>query len=165
MYMKDFSLVNPFRVYDVGLFKIDFVHNISQSAVSRPKAEIRKEIDELFEKCIMAFEKLDVGFMENVINDKSQSGFIFNGKYYASSGMFLAAYRSEIKGIKAQQMKIQDKKITVLEDNSVLLTADGELTSTKQSGEINKGKFAWTIIYEKIDNEWKVIHANVSNQK
>lgn len=164
MYKQDFSLINPFRIYDVALYKSDFLHNTSLSSVCRSKSEIRKEINEFFEENIKAVERLDFDFLENTINDKYQAGFIDNGKYYTSSSSLLTVYRSKIKEIKAQQIKILDKKTTILTDWSVLLTANGEFTSTTQSGAINKGTFAWTIIYEMIDNKWKIIHLNMSNQ-
>jgi hypothetical protein len=125
--------------------------------------QIITEINNLFEKSKVAGENLDIsGIMENV-NDSLKAGFIDNGNYFNSFNILMKGFKKGIKGLISQKMDIVEKKITVLSEKLVLLTASGNYATKVEDGRILKGKFAWSFVYSKIRDKWKIIHTHMSN--
>ena len=58
-------------------------------------------------------------------------------------------------------MDIINKKITVLGENAALLAASGNYSLYLEDGRTLTGKFAWTIVYSKVEGEWKIIHSHM----
>jgi hypothetical protein len=135
----------------------------SQKLSSRDIDKIKNEISLIFDKSIKAGEQLDVkGISENV-NDSLQTGFIDNGFYFNSFEELMVRFKSGIRGLEYQKMNIDTKKITVLSENSVLLTAHGNFSAKVVDGRMLTGRFAWTFVYANINGKWKVIHSHMSN--
>jgi hypothetical protein len=129
------------------------------------KANIVTEINSLFEMSIKAGESLDIkGITENV-DDTLRAGFIDNGIYFSSFDNVMILFMNRIKGIDSQKMFIEDKKTTVLSSKIVLVSASGNSEARLSDGRIINGKFAWSLVYSKINNEWKIIHTHMSNPR
>jgi hypothetical protein len=129
------------------------------------KAKIINEINTLFENSIKAGEILDIkGITENV-DDTLKSGFIDNGIYFSSFEDVMSMFKNRINGLASQKMLIEDKRITILSSNIVLLTTSGNNEAKLSDGRIIKVKFAWSFVYTKINNEWKIIHTHMSNPR
>lgn len=128
-------------------------------------SKIEKEITLIFNKSIKAGEELDVKRISENINDSLNAGFIDNGFYFKSFDELMVVFNTGIKGLVHQKMNIDTKKITVLSENNVLLTAHGNYSAKVVDGRILTGKFAWTFVYSKINGSWKVIHSHMSNPK
>lgn len=162
-FTKDSKSLEPEKSYKHINYSINFEKNIATMADVRPDDEIESAINKMFEESIIAGEHLDFDKMKMQVNDKYSSGFINDGKYYKSFDMLFADYTKNSTGIKSQKITIDNKKITILSGNTVLLTANGQFSATTDTDNIFNGKFAWTIIYKEIDNEWKIIHTNMTN--
>jgi len=129
------------------------------------KENIITEINAIFEKSIKASEKLDItGITENV-DDTLRTGFIDNGVYFNSFDILMEGFKEAVKGIESQRMIIVDKKTTVLSCDVVLLTTSGNYETKIEDGRILKGKFAWSFLYAKINDEWKIVHSHMSNPR
>jgi len=162
-FKKDLKSLDPEKSYRHINYSINFEKNIATMADVRPDSEIESSIDKIFKESILAGEQIDFEKMNMLVNDKYSAGFINNGKYYTSFDLLFADYKKGTDGIKSQKITIDNKKITILSGNSVLLTANGSYSATTETNNIIEGKFVWTIIYKEIDNEWKVIHTHMSN--
>jgi hypothetical protein len=127
--------------------------------------KIENEIALIFDKSIKVGEKLDVAGISENINDSLKTGFIDNGFYFKSFEELMVGFKSGIQGLEYQKMNIDTKKITVLSENNVLLTAHGNYSAKVVDGRILTGKFAWTFVYSRINGKWKVIHSHMSNPK
>ncbi len=135
----------------------------SQELTGSQKAKITAEITTLFEKSIKAGERLDISGITENVSDTLSAGFIDNGLYYQSFAVLMKGFREGIRGLKSQKMEVLDKKITVLSDNAVLLTASGNYSADIEDGRVITGKFAWSFVYSRINSNWKVIHTHMSN--
>ena len=162
-FKKDSESIIPEKSYKHINYSINFEKNIATMADVRPDDEIESAIMKMFEESIIAGEQLDFDKMKMQVNDNFSSGFINDGKYYKSFDILFADYKKATNGIKSQKITIDNKKITILSGNTVLLTANGQFSATTDTDNIVNGKFAWTIIYNEIDNEWKIIHTNMTN--
>ncbi|NJK86026.1 MAG: nuclear transport factor 2 family protein [Bacteroidales bacterium] len=66
------------------------------------------------------------------------------------------------RGISQQKISISEKKITVLSDKIALLTAHGTSKASLPDGREISVNFLWSFAFEKMDNQWKVIHSHQS---
>ena len=164
-FKKDSKSLKPEKSYKHINYSINFEKNRATMAEVRADDEIESAINKMFEESIIAGEQLDLEKMKMQINDKYSAGFINSGKYYTSFDSLFADYKAATYGIKSQKLTIDNKKITILSGNSVLLTANGQFSATTDTDKIINGKFFWTIIYKEIDNGWKIIHTHMTNAR
>ena len=129
------------------------------------KSKIVTEINTLFEKSLKAGESLDINGITENVNDTLRAGFIDNGMYFNSFKERMSGFNNAIKGIDSQEMAIVNKKITILSPNVVLLATSGNYKVKVSDGRILESKFAWSLVYSKINNEWKIVHTHMSNPK
>ena len=137
----------------------------SQELTSSQKTKIISEINTLFEKNIKAAETLDASGLTESVSDVLSAGFIDKGIYYKSFETLMKGFNNDIRGVTSQKMNISNKKITVLSNNTALLTASGNYSVALEDGRTLTGGFLWTFVYAKIDDKWKVIHSHGSNTK
>jgi hypothetical protein len=137
----------------------------SQGLSNKKKKKISSEIAALFEKHIKAAEIIDVKGLVDNVNDTLKAGFIDNGVFINSFEEVMKGFEGAMKGVKSQKFSISNKKITVLADNSALLTAFGNFSVALEDGRTLTGGFAWTLIYSKINNNWEVIHTHMSTPR
>lgn len=84
-----------------------------------------------------------------------------NGHYFRNFSGVMTDFEQKRKGCKSQTMNIVNKKITVLSDNAALLTASGSYSLALDDGRILTGKFAWTLVYSKMNEGWRIIHSHM----
>jgi len=119
----------------------------------------------LFDKNVKFAENLDVNGLNSVVNDTLKAGFIDNGNFINSFDEVMKGFRESIRGCKSQKFDISNKKITVLSDNSALVTANGNFSLALEDGRTLTGGFAWTLVYSKVNDDWKIIHTHMSNRR
>lgn len=144
-----------------GVYEFSCSQDLSSALINK----IEKEITLIFDKSIKAGEELNITKISENINDSLKTGFIDNGFYFKSFEELMVGFKSGIRGLEYQKMNIDTKKITVLSENNVLLTAHGNYSAKVVDGRILTGKFAWSFVYSKINGKWKVIHSHMSNPK
>ena len=137
----------------------------AQELTNNQKNQITAEINILFEKSIKAGESLDIAGITANVSDTLSAGFIDNGLYYKSFSTLMNDFKGGVKGIRSQKLNIVDKKITVLSTNVVLLTASGNYSVTIEDGRLLSGNFAWTFVYSRVKNTWKIVHTHMSNPR
>jgi hypothetical protein len=137
----------------------------SQGLTKNQKEKIASDITVLFEKHIKAAENINVKGLADNVNDTLKAGFISNGNFLNSFDEVMKGFKESIKGVKSQKFSISNKKITVLADNTALLTASGNYSMALEDGRTLTGGFAWTLVYSKVNDNWKVIHTHMSNPR
>ncbi len=133
----------------------------SQELTIKQKEEIISEITVLFEKSIKAAETIDVKMMADNVDDSLRAGFITNGHFFYFFDEVMDDFGNKIKGCKSQKMNVTKKKITVLGDNAALLVASGDYSVALEDGRTLTGKFAWTLVYSKVNGKWKIVHSHM----
>lgn len=132
-----------------------------QSQEMTHEQKITSEITTVFEKNIKAAENFDASMLADCVDDCLQAGFIISGQFFGSFDEVMKDFREKAKGCKSQKMNFSNKKITVLADNAALLTASGDYSLALEDGRILTGRFAWTIVYSKVNGNWKIIHSHM----
>lgn len=126
------------------------------------KSKIEKQVDSIFQTMVKAAENVDYDKISLGVDDKYNAGFIVNNSYYAKYDSLISILKANLRSGAKQSISIQNKKITVLSDNIVLLTASGDAYVELSTGQSFNANFLWSIVYEKINNDWKVIHSHQS---
>lgn len=126
------------------------------------KSKIEKQVDSIFQTMVKAAENVDYDKISLGVDDKYNAGFIVNNSYYAKYDSLISILKANLRSGAKQSISIQNKKITVLSDNIVLLTASGDAYVELRTGQSFNANFLWSIVYEKINNDWKVIHSHQS---
>ena len=137
----------------------------SQRLSNNQKEKIISEISVLFDKNVKFAENLDVNGLNSVVNDTLKACFIDNGNFINSFDEVMKGFRESIRGCKSQKFDILNKMITVLSDNSALVTANGNYSLALEDGRTLTGGFAWTLVYSKVNDDWKIIHTHMSNRR
>lgn len=133
-----------------------------QSLISLQKSKIEKQVDSIFHTMIKAAEYLDYDKLTTGVDDRNNAGFISNGSYYTKYDSLVNILKANKPDGAHQRITIQKEKITVLSENIVLITASGEAKIELNATQSFTTRFLWTFVYEKINNDWKVIQSHQS---
>ena len=126
------------------------------------KSKIEKQVDSIFHTLVKAAENVDYDKISLGVDDRYNSGFIVNNSYFTKYDSLINILKANLRSGTKQSITIQNKKITVLSDNIVLLTASGDTNVELNTGQSFNVKFLWSFVYEKINNDWKVIQSHQS---
>lgn len=136
-----------------------------QTLSDRQTEQIKNQVDSMFQKMLVLAEKLAFNELSTGVNDKHEAGFITNRKYYARYSSLIKDLKINAQGISQQDISIKEKKITVLSDKIVLMTASGVAKANLDDGREIAADFHWSFVYEKTDNDWKVIYSHQSTTR
>jgi hypothetical protein len=136
-----------------------------QTLSNRQTELIKNQVDSMFQKMLVFAERLDFNAISSGVNDKHEAGFITNDKYYARYSSMIEDVKTNAQGIDRQDISIKEKKITVLSDKIVLLTASGVAKAILEDGREIAADFHWSFVFEKINEGWKVIYSHQSTTK
>ena len=141
-----------------------FIFSNGQTVTGKSYPAIEKEIDAAFLKSIKAAESLDVPKLVNDVDDSHHAGFISNGTYFSDFDDLANILKSREPGSVKQTITVAQKKISVLAENIALVSATGVSSVEINGGNPYNVNFCWTFVYEKINNEWKVIQSHQSGK-
>jgi hypothetical protein len=136
-----------------------------QTLSNRQTELIKNQVDSMFQKMLVFAERLDFNAISSGVNDKHEAGFITNDKYYARYSSLIEDMKTNTQGIDRQDISIKEKKTTVLSDYIVLLTASGEAKAYLDDGRVITANFHWSFLFEKINENWKVIYSHQSTTR
>lgn len=134
----------------------------AQNLTNQQKVKIEKQVDSVFHSMIDAAEKLDYDKLNTGVDDRNNAGFIVNGAYYSEYETLADFLKSNVQDGSRQSITIKTKKITVLTDRIVLLSATGIANVELNSNQSFSSDFLWSFVYEKVNDEWKVIQSHQS---
>ena len=133
-----------------------------QDLTNLQKLKIEKQVDSIFHTMIKAAENVDYDKISMGVDDKYNAGFIVNNSYYTKYDSLIDILKANLRNGTKQSISVQNKKITVLSDSIVLLTASGDTHVALSTGQSFNVNFLWSFVYERINNDWKVIQSHQS---
>jgi hypothetical protein len=133
-----------------------------QNLTNLQKLKIEKQVDSTFQGMVKAAENLDYDKISWGVDDKYNAGFIVNNAYFAKYDALITVLKANLQTGTKQKIAIQNKKITVLSDSIALLTASGDSNVELNTGQSFNVKFLWSFVFEKSNNDWKVIQSHQS---
>ncbi len=148
------------------ILSIGFIEQSEGQTLSKRQTElIKNQVDSLFQKMLVFAEKLDFDELSSGVDDTHGAGFITNGKYYYEYSSLIDDVKLNAQGLSRQDISINEKKITVLSKDIVLMTASGVAKANLNDGRELAANFHWSFVYEKIDNKWKVVYSHQSTTR
>jgi hypothetical protein len=126
------------------------------------KSKIENQIDSIFQSMVKAAEIVDYDKISSGVDDKYHAGFIVNNSYFTKYDSLISILKAGFRTGTKQRILIQKKKISVLSDRIVLLTASGDSNVELANGQTFTVKFLWSFVFEKINGNWKVIQSHQS---
>lgn len=133
-----------------------------QNLTEQQQSKIEKQVDAIFQSTVKAAEIVDYDKITKGVDDRKKAGFLVNSTYYANYDSLVNVLRANQRNGTKQTIVLQNKKITVLSDRIVLLTASGNSLVELANGQTFNIKFLWSFVYEKNNDDWKVIHSHQS---
>lgn len=133
-----------------------------QNLTNQQKSKIEIQVDSTFQGMVKAAENLDYDKISLGVNDKYNAGFMVNNSYFANYDALITVLKANLQTGTKQRITIQNKKITVLSDSIALLTASGDSKVELNTGQSFNVKFFWSFVFEKSNNDWKVIQSHQS---
>lgn len=127
------------------------------------KARIEKQVDSVFHSMIKAAENLEYDKLSQGVDDKNHAGFIAGDSYYAYYDSLVNLVKARSQGALRQNIKLLKEKVTVLSESIVIVTASGNAKIELINGSEFNNRFYWTFIYNKINDNWKVIQSHQSS--
>lgn len=156
--------VRSILIFSCLMFSIILGSN-AQPLSNQKKLKIEQQVDSIFHASIEAAERLDYDKLSKGVDDRYNAGFIVNRSYYPQYNLLIEQLKENRQEVVQQNITIENEKITVLSDRIVLLTASGNAKAEINSGQIFNAGFLWSFVYEKINNDWKVIQSHQSNTR
>jgi hypothetical protein len=133
-----------------------------QNLTNIQKLKIEKQVDSIFLNMVKAAENVDYDKISVGVDDRYNAGFIINNSYYSKYDYMISTFKANSGSGTKQSITFQNKKITVLSESIVLLTASGNANVELNTGQSFNVIFFWSLVYEKFKNEWKVIQSHQS---
>lgn len=133
-----------------------------QNLKNQQKSKIEKQVDSTFQRMVKVAENLDYDKISKGVDDKYNAGFIVNNAYFEKYEALINVLKANLQTGTKQRITIQNKKITVLSDSIALLTASGDSNVELNTGQSFNVKFLWSFVFEKSNNDWKVIQSHQS---
>ena len=133
-----------------------------QNLTKLQRSKIEKQVDSIFITSVKAAENVDYDKISLGVDDRNNAGFIVNSSYFTKYDSLINNLKTNLRSATKQSISIHKKKITVLSDKIVLLTASGDAQVESGTGQSFHVKFLWSFVYEKINNDWKVIQSHQS---
>jgi hypothetical protein len=161
MIMKKTLPITLICFFFLGIAEQSGAHNLSDLQISK----IEKQVDSIFHSLVKAAENLDYDKISKGVIDKYQAGFIANGIYFSRYDSLANVFKSNSRNGAKQTITLQKEKISVLSESIVLLTASGDAYVELNAGQSFNVKFLWSLVFEKIDNDWKVIQSHQTNNR
>ena len=127
------------------------------------RLKIEREVDSVFHFFVSAAEKFDTEKLTQAVDDRYSAGFITGGIYYSSFRTLMDNFKVNAQTLKNQVITIQKEKISVIAENIVILTATGVTEVKTEDGNSFSATFFWSFVFEKINNNWKVIQSHQSS--
>lgn len=146
-----------------GLIIAASVH--AQVLSEKKTKKIQDEVEAAFQDDLRTGEDLNADKLAERVDDGLKAGHIVNGVFFNSFDPISQRVGNGMQGLKSLKYVINDKRITVLSKDAAIVAVSGHTNTESTSGQKFTTAFAWTFVYRKTGDQWKVIHSHQSTQR
>jgi ketosteroid isomerase-like protein len=108
-------------------------------------------------------EKVDTSDWVSFVSDAYNLGAIDSGVFYKTSKDVIDDFREGFKLLERQELlETPEFHLAVLAPDVVVMTELSKTAVYYKDGKVFTGDFAHTMVFVKIDGEWKMIHSHQS---
>ncbi|OGU62851.1 MAG: hypothetical protein A2V66_07370 [Ignavibacteria bacterium RBG_13_36_8] len=143
---------------------------ISFTACKSPTHEMTEEEKDTVKEAVLTIHNNTVEMAKQADLEKTfeaacneyGAGYINNGVMYNDIESMKAFIKPSFDKIEKQEISFDDVRVSVVAQNAALLTAHGNFIATLKDGSQFGFPFAWTFVYVKLNDQWRVIHTHQS---
>ena len=146
-----------------GLIIVASIH--AQTLSEGKMKNILNEVEAAFQDGLRTGENLDAYKLSEHVDDGLNAGHIVNGVFFSSFDPISQRAIDGMQGLNSLKYYINDKRITVLSKDAAIVVVSGHTNAESTSGQKFSAAFAWTFVYRKTGDHWKVIHSHQSNPR
>lgn len=147
-----------FLVLLMSVFSCDTKKSVSEAEKDKIKGEVKEVVNTFYKGC----EEVNFEIILGILLDSPDFVYISNGKTF-SYQEFVAGMTPVINSLKNQKATIVDEKFAVLDNSTVLYTANSKwVMNFKDGHSILQDPWIVQFIFKKIDSKWKVISSSES---
>lgn len=140
-------------------------------AASAPRSELSEQDCAEIEKAVLATnlemeqaaEAANADRLFEFVLENDKGPIIQNGRLFATRAEALEQGKTNLRGIYKVKYTWRQQYVTVLSPTLAVLTAEGESSVTTDQWETFTNPFAQTVIFERKDGKWRVLHAHQSS--
>jgi uncharacterized protein (TIGR02246 family) len=133
------------------------------AATSPTAADAKAEVIAAFQASVAAAEALDVDSLVGVLAENDHGALAINGRLILTRREAIENTRANFRGIRKIKYDISPPQVTLLAADAALLVANGTVTVETEAGQTFTRAFAHTIVYQRHDGAWQVLHSHQSN--
>jgi hypothetical protein len=130
-----------------------------QDLTAERKAIIETELRSLMDQFWIAASETDFERIYAMVDDRHHMSAIDSGVFYPTPEASKVRFQS---GIGRQDYTIDEMRIAVLAENIAAVIAHGEIAFFPNNGDKQLTKFAMSLIWIKIEDQWKLAHMHQS---
>jgi uncharacterized protein (TIGR02246 family) len=152
----------PFLVSLALLFLTARCGAAGSTAATSPTA-IKADVIAAYRASATAAEALDVDTLVGALAENEEGALVINGRLILTRQEAVATTRANFRGLRKIKYDLGPQHVTLLAPDTALLVATGTVTGEAESGQTFTRAFAHTVVYQRRDGVWRVLHSHQSN--
>lgn len=111
---------------------------------------------------IAAANRLDVDAFFSFIVDTDKGMIVQNGVIFPTRRDAYEAVKRGLQGVASIDRRLENPQITLIDEGTALLVANGSVDATLQDGRQLHSRFAVSLVWVRRDGRWMVLHGHYS---
>lgn len=126
------------------------------------RATIEEAVAKAHAETVRYAEQLDVDKAISTMLENDKGAFTRDGELIMTRQEVVDVYTQIYAGLQSQDIHIGRQNVIALSPDIALLVGEGKSASTTKDGRTFSARWAETVVYVRVDDEWKVFHAHQS---
>jgi hypothetical protein len=133
------------------------------AATATTAADAKAEVIAAYHASVAAAEALEVDTLVGALAENNQGALAINGRIILTRREAIDNTRANFRGIRKIKYDLGPLHVTLLASDAALLVANGSVMVETESGQTFTRTFAHTVVYQRRDGLWQVLHSHQSN--
>lgn len=126
------------------------------------RSTIEKAVAETHAQTLQYAEQLNLDKAISSVLENDKGSFIRDGELLMTRKDVLDVFKEAYARLQKQDIEVGRQNVIVLSHDIALLIGEGTSSATTTDGRTFSSRWAETVVYVRVDNEWKVLHAHQS---
>lgn len=133
------------------------------ATAATPPTTTKADVIAAYRASAVAAEALDVDTLVGALAENDQGALAINGQLVLTRAEAVATTRANFQGLRKIKYDLGPQHVTLLAPDTALLVATGTVTGEAESGRTFTRSFVHTVVYQRRDGVWRVLHSHQSN--
>ncbi len=135
---------------------------IMKSFTDLDKANIVKEVTDMFTHLVAAINQKDVAIWEKYYSGDEFTSTVAGGVFFATRSDWVQAITSNFSMRDNQHLELHDVQVIPLAPDTALLTSQERADIQLKSGQATISSHVFTMIWKRSQEGWQIIHSHES---